>query len=200
MKRKKIHYYIEIRYFGKAKSQFKRLVNKVDNKFHLKKKHKVPHITLVQPFKTNNQKKLIATFKRICSKYKLMKFTVDGIGAFPFFVVFAKIHSDNSLLKFRKNLMHILKRFCNIQDFHRPYKPHTTIALHVGLINFFGIWFYLKRKPQIVFTNHVLRATLLKGNKILCEYDFVHKKLLNRKQSKSKKQLSKTFKGLKNYN
>ena len=55
----KPHYYIEIRYFGKAKTNFKRLVNEVDNKFHLRKGHKVPHITLVQPFTTKDQKRLI---------------------------------------------------------------------------------------------------------------------------------------------
>jgi len=196
----KIHYYIEIRYFGKAKSNFKRLVNEVDNRFHLKKGHKVPHITVVQPFTTNNQKKLVVTFKRICSKYrKLMKFTVDGIGVFPFFVLFAKVQPSSQLLKFRKDLMYILKRFCDISDFNRPYKPHTTIALRMGLIKFFRIWAYLKRKPRIVFTNHIMRVTLLKGKKILCEYDFTKRRLLNRNQALNRKRLSKTFEGLKKH-
>jgi len=192
------YYYIEIRYFGKAKSNFKKLVHEVDKKFRLRKGHKVPHITLVQPFKTNNQKKLVATFKRVCSKYKKpMKFTVDGIGVFPFFVVFAKVQPSSQQLKLRKDLMYTLKRFCHITAFNRPYKPHTTIALRMGLIKFFRIWFYLRRKPRIVFTNHIIRVTLLKGKKILCEYDFVYRRLLNRRQAKSRRGVRKTIGGLK---
>lgn len=196
----KIHYYIEIRYFGNAKSNFKRLVNEIDNRFYLRRGHKVPHITVVQPFTTNNQKKLVATFKRICSKYrKLMKFTVDGIGVFPFFVVFAKVQPSSQLIKFRNDLMYTIRRFCNISDFNRPYKPHITIALKMGLIKFFRIWFYLKHKPRIVFTNHIMRVTLLKDKKILYEYDFTKRILLNRNQALNRKRLSKTFKGLKEY-
>jgi 2'-5' RNA ligase len=194
----KQNYYIEIRYFGKAKSIFKKLVNEVDNKFLLSKGKKVPHITLIQPFTTSNQKKLVTTFKRICSKYKSpMKFTVDGFGVFPFFVIFAKVEPSSQLLKFRKDLKYILNRFCKIGDFNRTYKPHTTIALRMGIIKFFRIWFYLKRKPRLVFTNHIMRVTLLKGKRILYEYDFIKHKLLNRKQALSRKQLSKTFKDLK---
>lgn len=193
----KSNYYIEIRYFGKAKQQFKNLVNEVDNKYRLKKGHKVPHITLIQPFITKNQKWLISDFYKTCSKYKLMKFTVDGIGVFPFFVVFAKVKPDQELLIFRNQLMKSIKSYCYIKDINRPYKPHTTIALRMGIFKFFRIWYYLKQRPRIVFTNHVLRATLLKDQKILCEYDFVRRKLLNRWQAKSKEELSKTFKDLK---
>jgi len=191
-------YYIEIRYFGKAKKQIKKLINKVDNKFSLRKYRKVTHITLIQPFTTNKQKWLVSDFKKICSKQKLMKFTLDGIGVFPFFVVFVKVKINKELVDFRKKLLNQIKNYCNIIDIKRPYKPHTTIAIKMGFINFFRVWFYLKRKPKIMFTNHILRATLLKEKKILYEYDFLSRKLLNRKQAKIRKVLSKTFKKLKN--
>ena len=197
MRRKKAVYYIEIRYFGKAKQKFKNLINEVDRKFGLRKGHKVPHITLIQPFTTKNQKWLVSDFKNICSKYNLMKFTVDGIGVFPFFVVFAKVKPDQELIKFRNQLMKSIKSYCYIRDINRPYKPHTTIALRTGPIKFFRIWLYLKRKPRIVFTNYIMRITLLRGQKILYEYDFTNRRLLNRRQAKNRKELSKTFRGLK---
>jgi 2'-5' RNA ligase len=192
----KENYYIEIRYFGKAKQQFIELVNEIDNKFNLKKGHKVPHITLIQPFTTKNQRWLISDFVRTCSKHRLMKFTVDGIGVFPFFVVFAKINPDPELIEFRNQLMKSIKSYCFVKDIDRSYKPHTTIALKMGLIKFFRIWFYLKQKPRIILTNHAMRITLLKGQKILYEYDFTNRRLLNRRQALSKIKLSKTFKGL----
>lgn len=197
--KRKADYYIEIRYFGKAKHQFKSLISEVDNKFKLKKEHKVPHITLIQPFTTKNQKWLISDFKKICSKYEMMKFTVDGIGVFPFFVIFARVNPDKELVYFRNQLMNSIKPYCYVKDINRLYKPHTTIALRMGLIKFFRIWFYLKKKPRIVFTNHIIRITLLKGKRILYEYDFTNRRLLNRRQAKSKRELSRTFDGLKRH-
>ena len=197
MKNKKNNYYIEIRYFGKAKNKFKNIINEIDNKFGLRKGHKVPHITLIQPFTTKNQRYLVSDFKKVCSEYKLMKFTVDGIGVFPFFVVFAKVKPEEELIKFRNHLMKSIKSYSYINDINRAYKPHTTIALRMGLIKFFRVWFYLKSKPKIVFTNHIMRVTLLKGQKILCEYDFTNRRMLNQRQAKNRKELSKTFKGLK---
>ncbi len=193
----KSNYYIEIRYFGKAKNQFKRIINQVDNKFNLRKSHKVPHITLIQPFTTNKEKLLISDFKKTCSKYKLMKFTVDGIGVFPFFVVYAKVKPEKELIYFRNDLLKSIKSYCYIKDINRTYKPHTTISLKMGFFKFFRIWFYLSKKNKVVFTNYVMRITLIKGQKILYEYDFTNKKLLNREKAKNSKELSKSFKRLK---
>ena len=67
----------------------------------------------------------------------------------------------------------------------------------MGLFKFFRMWFYLKQKPRIVFTNHVMRITLLRGKKILFEYDFTSGRLLNRRQALNRNELSKTFNGLK---
>src|SRR3989344_3813786 len=110
--KQKSYYYIEIRYFGKTKHNIKTLISEVDNKYHLKKYHEVPHITLIPPFITKKQKWLVSDFKTVCSRYNLMKFTVDGIGVFPFFVVFAKVQSNDELLKFRKELLKSIKSYC----------------------------------------------------------------------------------------
>ncbi len=197
--KQKSDYYIEIRYFGKAKHNIKNLINEVDNRFCLRKYHKVPHITLIQPFTTKKQRWLISDFKKVCSGYNLMKFTVDGFGIFPFFVVFVKVQPDDDLLKFRKELLKSIKSYCYVKHINRSYKPHTTIALKMGLFKFFRIWFYLKAKPRLVFTNHVMRITLLRNKKILYEYDFLQQRLLNRQQSISRGVLSKTFSKLKEY-
>lgn len=198
MKRKS-SYYIEIRYFGRAKHEIKRITSEVYDKFGLKSERKsVPHITLIQPFNTNKEKYLISDFKRICAKYDSMKFIVDGVGVFPFFVVFFKVKPDDKLLRFRHHLLNKLKSYCYIKNINRTYKPHTTVALRMGFFKFFRIWFYLLKKPRIVFTNQVMRVTLLKDSKILYEYDFITRKLLNRNQALKRSELSKTFRGLKN--
>lgn len=194
---KKSKYFIEVRYFGKAKTKINRLISDVDNTFGLPKKHKVPHITVIQPFTTNKQKYLVSDFKRICSKYKNIQFTVDGFSVFPFHVVFAKVKPSEELKKLQKELFKNLKSYCRFGQIYSSYKPHTTIALRMGFIKFFRIWFYLLRKPRPVFTNHVMRVTLLKDSKILYEYDIYNRKMLNRSQAKSGTVLRNTFRKLK---
>ena len=69
----------------------------------------------------------------------------------------------------------------------------------MGFFKFFRIWFYLRAKPRLVFTNHVMGVTLLKNKRILYEYDFLYRQLLNRRQAISREGLSKTFSKLKEY-
>lgn len=190
---KKSKYLIEIRYFGKAKHQIKEYISDIDNRFNLRKGHKVPHITVIQPFTTHKQKFLISDFKKICSKYNKIQFTVDGFGAFPCFVVYAKIKPSDDLRRLQEELFTNLRSYCRFGKTYSSYKPHTTIALSMGFVKFFRIWFYLLRKPKPIFTNHVMRVTLLKDRKILKEYDIYTKKILNRNQSKSGKVLKNTF-------
>lgn len=45
---------------------------------------------------------------------------------------------------------------------------------------------YIKKEPSPDFTQIVMRVTLLKGGRILREYDFLQRKLLNRRQALNK--------------
>ena len=62
---KMTHYLIEFRFQGKAKSRLKKLIWEVDKRCRIgnaKKKRPIPHITLVAPFQTRNERKLINDF------------------------------------------------------------------------------------------------------------------------------------------
>ena len=55
MSGKMVHYLIEFRFQGKAKSEIKKLIREVDKKCWIgntRRKKPVPHITLVGPFQT----------------------------------------------------------------------------------------------------------------------------------------------------
>jgi calcineurin-like phosphoesterase family protein len=58
---------------------------------------------------------------------------------------------------------------------------------------FNDIWNYVTNQEEPQIRQTLLRATLLKKGKILGEYDFLQKKLLNRRESLSKIQLRKTI-------
>jgi len=66
------HYFIEFRFQGKAKREMKKLAWEVDRRFRLKqtrRRRPIPHVTLIAPFYSKNQRKIVSDFKGICSKW-----------------------------------------------------------------------------------------------------------------------------------
>jgi len=209
------HHLIEFRFQGKAKRDFKKLIYEVDKKFRLgsaRVKRPVPHITIIAPFSTNNQGRLISDFKEICKKHPLIRFNISGFGSFERTkVVYVNINPSLEMIRFRKDLINRLKAYCvlkstDINSFlglfkiAREYSPHATIATKLDKNKFEKIKSYLnrKRKPNIRYT--LTRVTLIKNKRILYEYDFLLKRLLNRREAKSKGLYSKTIERLKNDN
>ena len=79
------HYFLEFRFQGKAKYEMKRMIYDIDRKFHLKhakKKRPIPHVTILAPFYTNKQKKLVSDFNNVCKKYTLINFRIEGFDYF----------------------------------------------------------------------------------------------------------------------
>lgn len=82
-----------------------------------------------------------------------------------------------------------LNHFCKAQewDTSMKYKKwHATLALKLPENKADSIVNYLKKRHAINEDFNVIRLTLMNNRKILYEYDFIQKKLLNRQQAKSK--------------
>ncbi len=196
------HYLIEFRFFGKAKYEMRQLITEVDQKFHLWKGHKVPHISLVGPFETNDEKRLVSDFERLCLNQEIMYFEVDGFNTFENNgVVFINIAPDKNLDEFRWQLSKTLQPYCNLKfyDYEREFKYHATIAMKLNPNKFKAIKSYINSKPKPKFKHILIRVTLIKNSIILCEYDFLLKRLLNRAKAKSSIVLSETFNKLREY-
>ena len=74
-------YLIEFRFQSKRiRTYLKSMIYGINRKFGVGKRKHVPHITLVGPITTNNERRLIADFARICSKTELMKFKGNRFG------------------------------------------------------------------------------------------------------------------------
>ena len=116
-------YLIEFRFQGAAKHELKKLIYAVDRRFQLRKtkRHRpVPHITLVGPLYTNNQKLLLQDFQELCSKQPLPLFNIKGFGTFSKSrVVYIKIDTDKVLNKFRRALVRRLRPYCKLNVFDR---------------------------------------------------------------------------------
>lgn len=186
------HYFIEFRFQGKVKYEMKRMVYEIDRKFNLKRarrKRPIPHVTIISPFYTRNQSQLIKDFKNICNKYSLIKFKINGYDCFDNSkVVYININPSRELIQFRKDLIKQIKKYSILKDYdiNDGYKPHVALAMKLNDVQFNKVKKYVLWNKGISKNYSMIRTTLIKGNKILCEYDFLLRRLLNREGSKSK--------------
>ena len=200
-----VHYLIEFRFQGRAKSEIKKLILEVDKRCRIgnaRRKRPVPHITLVAPFQTRNERKLIKDFYDVCSKSPLMKFRIRGFNTFENNrVVYLDINPSENLDRFRLNLSKKLQPYCKLQptDYERKYYFHSTVAMKLTPQKFSRVKSYIRRKEKPNFNHVVVRATLLKGGKILREYDFLLRRPLVRRLAKDRGVYTKTLDLLKAY-
>jgi 2'-5' RNA ligase len=146
-----VHYLIEFRFHGNAKYEIKKWVDEINQKFGLISKRAIPHITLVGPFSTNDETRLIRDFNQLCSNYSLMDFEVNGFSTFEDSkVVFLDVNPSRALEEFRWNLAQALKPYCQLNqfDYDRKYEFHTTIAMKLPDDKFEGIKNMLKEKTD----------------------------------------------------
>ena len=196
------HYLIEFRFHGKAKYEIKKLIYEINRKFHLRTKRAIPHITLAGPFYTNDEKKMIGDFNRLCSKNHLINFEIDGFSAFDNSkVVFLDVVPSKELEEFRWTLAQTLKPYCQLRtfDYEKKFAFHSTIAMKLPTDKFEKIKEYIKEKKKLNFKHVMVRATLIKGTIILREYDFLLRRPLIRSRAKDKRIYSKTLNLLKDH-
>jgi len=185
-------YLIEFRFQGKTKHQLREIIWDVDTRCRIgntKQKRPVPHISLAGPFTTNDERQLIQDFYNVCSKQDPMSFTLKHFSTFEHSnVVYFDINPDHKLDEFRWNLSKKIKPYCNLKphDHQRTFHFHSTIAMKLTQSKFQQVKNYVSRKELPHFRNIVLRVTLLKGGLILKEYDFMQRKMFDRKLAKSK--------------
>ena len=193
------HYLIEFRFQGTAKKEIKRLIWEVNREFHIRsRKRPVPHITIVSTFFTRDQNRLFKDFNNICNKTRLIKFNINGYGCFNSSkVVYIKIEPSEEMIKFREDLINQLKIYCKLSPTDifsflgiikiiKKYSPHATIAMRLNDSTFQRVKDYINRKEETSKEYILARATLIKNRIILCEYDFLLRRLLNRNQAKNK--------------
>ncbi len=206
------HYLIEFRFHGHAKRCIKDIIFDISKKFNVHgvtRKHPIPHVTLVGPFYTNNEKKLVEEFTKIMKKYTPTKFTLNGFDYFGNWLfgnrtIFIDVKPSEELKVIRFELSNRLGYFCKLnkhdKESKEKFKFHATVAFKDINQKFSKIWTYIKQKEGPKINQTLIRITLLKNSKILLEYDFIQKRLLTRKQAKNKLMLLKTIRLLKKSN
>jgi 2'-5' RNA ligase len=196
-------YLIDIRMMGSVKRQISALSHQLEDKFNLKNKLVVPHITLAGPFSTGDEERLVADFARICtSQTGIPKYEVGGYGFFnDTRVVYVTITPDEPLRQFRYQLARAISPYCSLRDYDQDsadaFRFHATLAMKLDWLTFQRIKWYFRKQEQVTYRHHPIRATLLKNSRILCEYDFVQERMLSRSQARSRATQKRDFEILK---
>jgi 2'-5' RNA ligase len=180
---------LELRLSGSARKYVQDAVYDVANRFNVKgvtRNRVVPHITLIGPIKTTYEHKLVHEIIETCKKYDLMTIKFRGFTSFGNWllgnrVLAIKIEPSSELELLRIELIAKLSVFCQLSKFDtRKWKPHATIAFKDIDKKFGQIKAYLENRRCPEIQHYILRVTLLKNARILCEYDFLQHRTLTR--------------------
>jgi len=185
---------VEFRMHGYAKEYAKEIVYSVAKRFNVQgvtRKRVVPHISLYGPGKTNDIRKVISVVEKVGHKFALVPFCIRGFGVFEKIpkVIYFDINPSQELETLRWELSQELRKISTGQswDYLKNHSFHATIAFRDIDTKFTKIWAYLKSKEEPNIKQHLLRITVLgTSRKIVCEYDLVLKRLLNRREALSK--------------
>jgi len=179
---------------GYTKEYAKDIVYSVAKKFKVRgvtRKKVVPHISLYGPGRTDDIREVISAVEKVGRKYSLVPFKVKGFGYFDKIpkVIYFDISPSKELEDLSRELSQELRRVSTGQswDSRRNHSFHATIAFRDIDTKFNKIWSYLKSREKPDISQYLLRITVI-GNRrrIVCEYDLVLKRLLNRREALSK--------------
>lgn len=183
-------YHIGIRFRGFAKGFFKDQKLEIHND-DLKY---VPHATLLRPFYTTNENKLIEEFNNTLSKIKApIKYTISEFEHFNNNkkIIFGKIEKNIEIERIIYSLEDNLK---DCTKFIYTRMGDGKINLHTAISEEENISSMNKLEHSVLpIDQYLLRIYLLKNKLILREYDFYLNQSLIRKEAKSKRIFQKTI-------
>lgn len=191
-------YLVGFSFSGYAKKAIKELRYNTEKNFHLPRDKKPPHISLVGPLQTTDEKRLVKEVKDVCKQYKLVKFKLDGFDSFENHVIYVRIKPSEELKQLRSELSKRLEKFCDLSKFDQEsdFTFHATLVMKDIQRKFDRIWEYLMTWKVPEMDQYVIRVTILKNFKILASYDLLQRKTLSRSKSLDKKTYHKTIEKL----
>jgi 2'-5' RNA ligase len=197
-------YLVEYRFHGYARRYSRDLMYDVAKRFGTRgvtgRGRPVPHITLFGPFSTRHERRMVSEVANACKNYDLVPFRIEGFGHFDDKVIYIRVRPSETFEDLRRDIAERLLEFVDTKspfDAHFGLSFHATIAFRDIERKFGRIWNYIEERPPPNINQHVLRVTILRGHKILGEYDLLQRRLLSRREARSKHSWRKTFELLK---
>jgi hypothetical protein len=185
-------YLIDIRLMGPVKHQINNLSDQISEKYKIGNKLVVPHISLAGPFSTDDEKRLIEDFTRICAGQTVApKYEIGGYGFFDKTrVIFVTIRPDENLKQYRWQVAQTIAPYCTLRPYDldnaEEFRFHSTLAMKLDWLTYHRIKWYFRDQEHVSHVPHPVRVTLLRNSRIVCEYDFVQGRMLTGAQARSK--------------
>lgn len=125
---------------------------------------------------------------------KFNGFTSFGNWLFGKRVLAVKIKPSHNLESLRAEIIKRISDFCQLSKFDtEKWKPHATIAFKDIDKKFGPIKAYLENRSCPEIQHYVLRITLLRNSRILCEYDFLQQRTFTRSEARNREIKQKTI-------
>lgn len=186
-------FYVGFRLRGYAKTHARSLIWDVSRRFRVRgmtRKRPVPHVTLYPGSSTRNMRDVIHAVEKAGREYTLVPFRIEGFGRFiDSRVIYLGIEASPTLKQLRAELTQELNRIVTTApaSTNLDYSFHATIAFKDLGSKFEPIWDYIRTKQQPHIDQYLLRIAVLgQGERLICEYDLVLKRILNRRQALSR--------------
>ena len=176
-------YYIGFVICGNMGFKVRKLINDIDRDCRLTNistKRPNPHITLISPFDTNEEKKILDDFYEVCSKFSFLDFKLGSFGTFKKNnIVYVQVIPSNNLNSFRLNLINKYCKYCKLKsiNYNKIYPFHITLAKRLKNFEIKKILKYLVKKKLFYEKCNIYRIAIIKNGKVFCEYDFSEKKM-----------------------
>lgn len=149
--------------------EIKELKKEISKKYNCKRALRLPaHITLVPPFKMENERMedLTDQLRIFCLKFSEIEVCLKGFGSFPPRVIFIEVANPEDIRPFKDQLLTALENFLPAEHLNsgRPFRPHITLATRdLSRESFYPAWEALKNSEFTArFT--VTQLTLFRHN------------------------------------
>ena len=192
-------YDIEFRFHDDAQSYVRQLMYHLEAKFHLglfKDNRPVPHVALAGPFiigneKPDDEKKMVTDFVALCCKTPICSYEINTY-AFSDATrsVCIRIDPGEEMNAFEINLLETLAPYFSPQkkESEDPYVFHATVVRNVNPQKYEQIKKHAEQIKPLHFKHYIIRITITKEHKFLCEYDFLTRLVLTQKEALDKQQ------------
>lgn len=172
----------------------KQLIYHLDAKFHLgffSENRPIPRVALTGLFTTDDEKKFVTAFVSLCARTPLCSFEINTFAVSEKgHAVCIRVDPGAELEAFRNNIIETVRSCGRLQEQEGedPFLFHATIAENVSQKNYALIKKHAEEIKPLHFRHYVIRAAVLRDQKILCEYDFLTRSVLTQKEARDKKQ------------
>jgi hypothetical protein len=202
-------YQIEIRLGGYAKENTRRLIYAAARRFNvggITKNTPLPAIVLYGPFKTQEQDRIAETVAEVAGRYDMVSYRVRGFTHFEVgrrWLIFNQdmrgiyldVEPSQKLGELRAELVGRLSQFCVGRPIDDGAERRLHAAVEMGELGgrFDGVLAYFKENEERDLSQRVIRLTVVRDRDLVCEYDFLERRLLMGRDGRSRRTIGKTI-------